>query len=230
MVVLLPHRHRRVSLWKHRSAAAKCHTMVATPFVCPPLATENRSLHGTLDIHRGWGHPARHSYLILLRNVSLGVKSPIPVAIGYFVGVGLPCVGCIKKNLSDSGAICVPAGVSNIPPLSRKSVIKAESCYGKDDTIACRRAIAEFDRGTGCLEECMTESYRQQARTEQFCTNADICNLAAAPCNSKLVVRDVPPLTMASLPPLPKGIDADGALPLDPVGSRLTRTLECPVS
>jgi hypothetical protein len=216
MEVLLPCRHRRVSLWKHGSAAAKCHSMATTPVVCPLLATEDRSLHGPLDIHQSWGHPARQSYLISSTNVSLGVKSPIPVAIGYFVGVELPCVGCIKKSLSDSGAICVPAGVSNIPPLSKKSVIKAESCNGKN-TIACVRATVEYQRGTGCLEECLTELYRQQARTEQFCTNADICNLAAAPCDSKLVVRDVPPLTIASPPPLPKGIDVDGALPLPSV-------------
>jgi hypothetical protein len=62
--VLLQQQHRCVSLWKHGSAAAKRHSMAAIPFVCPMLATENRSLHGILDIHQSWGHTARHSYLI----------------------------------------------------------------------------------------------------------------------------------------------------------------------
>jgi hypothetical protein len=129
----------------------------------------------------------------------------------------LPCVGCIKKKLSDSGAICVPAGVSNIPPLSKKSVIKADSCDGHY-TIACQRAVAEYERGTGCLEECRAEMFRTVARTTQFCANATNCDTALAPCYSKLEIPyDVPPLTMASLPPLPKGIDVDGALPLPSV-------------
>jgi hypothetical protein len=135
----------------------------------------------------------------------------------------LPCVGCIKKKLSDSGAICVPAGVSNIPPLSKKSLIKANSCLGKGPTlkgitIACERAVAEYERGTGCLEECVTEIHRSEARQIQFCANVDICDAVAAPCKSKVEIPyDVPPLTNTSLPPLPKGIDVNGALPLPSV-------------
>jgi hypothetical protein len=137
----------------------------------------------------------------------------------------LPCVGCIKKKLSDSGAICVPASVPNIPPLSKKSVIKANSCAAEfgtqahwlTTTVACQRAQVEYDRGTGCLAECQTQWLRYLTRSQHFCTFADICTVTAAPCNSKLVVQDVPPLTNTSLPPLPKGIDVDGALLLPSV-------------
>jgi hypothetical protein len=130
----------------------------------------------------------------------------------------LPCEGCIKKKLSDSGAICVPAGVFNIPPLSKKSVIKAQSCNSENITIACERAHAEYNRGTGCLEECRTDMNRRSARSEQICAKATICGTTPAPCYNKLEIPyDVPPLTMASLPPLPNGIDVDGALPLPSV-------------
>jgi hypothetical protein len=128
----------------------------------------------------------------------------------------LPCVGCIKKKLSDSGAICVPAGVSNIPPLSKKSVIKAISCDSENITIACERASAEYNRGTGCLEECTTDRLRRLARDNQFCAQATNCDTTLAPCKWELPY-DVPPLTMASFLPLPKGIDVDGALPLPSV-------------
>jgi hypothetical protein len=84
-------------------------------------------------------------------------------------------------------------------------------------TIACLRAYAEYDLGTGCLEECMTQYVRDLARSKQFCTNADFCSLTDAPCDSLLVVPDVPALTNTSLRPLPKGIDVDGALPLSSV-------------
>jgi hypothetical protein len=119
----------------------------------------------------------------------------------------------------------VPAGVSGIPPLSKKTVIKADYCMHKKRpigrTIACERAVAEWRRGTGCLEECWTQLRRREVRKRQFCTNGNTCN-SAAPCNSSVVLMvNVPPLKDATLPSVPKGVDVNGVLSMPPESSIL---------
>jgi hypothetical protein len=114
----------------------------------------------------------------------------------------------------------VPAGVSGIPPLSKKTVTKADYCIHKKRpvgrTISCERVVAEWRRGTGCLEECWTQLRRREVRERQFCTNGNTCN-SAAPCNSSVVLMvNVPPLKNATLPPVPKGVDVNGVLSLPP--------------